>query len=120
MTSTMVVIKFEKGLLHLAAVRQGIAYLMEQNVSRFNDGKYHIALSLESFKNLLSAFSEHDARESGFEAIADGQSVKYQFAGFRWEIDPKVSGLKIFGPKSNPDNPYVIDLTQPVEAGDGE
>jgi hypothetical protein len=54
--------------------------------------------------------SEHDAENAGFEVIVDNSIKKYLFAGLRWETNIRETDLKIFGPKSNPENPYVIDL----------
>jgi|SRR5229473_336029 len=113
--ASMVVIKFGKGLLHLAAVRQAVAYLMGQNVQKFNDGRYHVSLHPDTFVDLLNAFSAADAFDAGFER-ADESAPRYFFAGLRWETDSKATDLKIFGPKSSPENPYVIDLRE-VENG---
>lgn len=110
--ATMVVIKFGKGLLHLAAVREGVSYLMSQNVQRFNDGKYHVTLSTEAFVDLINAFSAADAADAGFERIEDSTTPRYFFGGLRWETDSKATELRIFGPKSDPANPYVIDLME--------
>jgi hypothetical protein len=134
MVSTMVVIKhglrFEpvggsplpigKGLLNIAAIQKGIMYLRSVNLYPFNDGRYHATINTHGFAEILSAFSEHDATEAGFEVVADDQSKKFIFAGLRWETNYRESDLKIFGPKSNPDNPFVIDLINPSEVENGE
>lgn len=112
MASTMVVIKFGKGLLHLAAIQKGVAYLIGQNVQKFNDGKYHVTLNRDAFVDLINAFSAADAFDAGFERIEDSTTPRYFFAGLRWETDSKATDLKIFGPKSDPANPFVIDLTE--------
>jgi hypothetical protein len=83
---------------------------MGQNVQRFNDGKYHVTLSPDAFAGLINAFSAADAADAGFERIEDSSTPRFFFGGLRWETDPKATDLKIFGPKSNPENPYVIDL----------
>jgi hypothetical protein len=110
--ATMVVIKFGKGLLHLAAVRQGVAYLMAHEVQRFNDGKYHVTLSPDAFADLINAFSAADAADAGFERIEDSSTPRFFFGGLRWETDPKATELRIFGPKSDPANPHVINLVE--------
>lgn len=109
MKSTMVVIKVARGLLTLAAIQQGVTYLLDGGVPKFNDKKYHVSVPFYVFADLLVGFSEHDALQAGFEVIVDDQAKKYLFAGLRWETNYE-SDVKIFGPKSNPDNPYVIDL----------
>ena len=134
MASTMVVIKhgirFEpeggsplpvgKGLLNLAAVRKGIYFLRGQNVMPFNDGHYHATINTFGMEDLLNGFSEHDAMQAGFAVIDDDGPKKYFFAGLRWETNYHESDLKIFGPKSNPENPWVIDLVNPSEVEDGK
>lgn len=104
------------GLLHLAAVRQGVSYLMSQNVQRFNDGKYHVTLNNQAFIELIDAFSAADAADAGFSRLEDSTTPRYFFAGLRWETQSEATDLKIFGPKSDPSNPHVIDLTE-VENG---
>jgi hypothetical protein len=101
-----------KGIINVAAIRQGIIYLFSQNVMRFNDGRYHATVNLFGFADLLDGLSEHDAEAAGFEVIMDNSTKKYLFAGLRWETSPKETDLKIFGPKSNPENPHVIDLLE--------
>jgi hypothetical protein len=112
MSSSMVVIKIGKSPLHLAAIRQGVGHLMSQNVQRFNDGRYHVTLSPAVFQKLIDAFSEADAVNAGFERIDDSAVPRFFFAGLRWEIDSKATDLRIFGPKSDVVNPYVIDLVE--------
>jgi hypothetical protein len=130
MAATMVVIKHGlrfvplgevpagKGLLHLAAVRKGVYFLRGQDVRPFNDGKYHAAVNDDAFRELIDAFSAADAADAGFERL-DDPSPRYFFGGLRWETSPNYTDLKIFGPKSNPENPFVIDLLNPPEVSDG-
>ena len=100
-----------KGLLNLSAVRRGIAYLMSANVERFNDNRYHVLINLDAFRELIEQFTAADAADAGFERI-DESASRFNFAGLRWETDPKWTYLSICGPKSSPDNPHVIDLVQ--------
>jgi hypothetical protein len=111
MASTMVVIR---GKWNLAVIRQGVSYLMDNNVSRFNDGMYHISLSIASFREFMGAFSEADAVNAGFKRLDSPANIVVEFGGLRWETDPKATELRIFGPKSDPANPLVINLTDEV------
>ena len=88
---------------------------MERLVPRFNDGKYHATLSPEAFVNLINGFSAADAFDAGFSRIEDSSTPRYLFGGLRWETDASATDLKIFGPKSDPVNPFVIDLTAEVK-----
>jgi hypothetical protein len=95
-------------------IRRAQAALMSRAVQRFEDGMYHGEIHNFGMQSLISDVSAHDA-QSLIQRIETKPDADYRlmvFLGIRWEVSNRPRLVRIFGPRSDPDNQVVIDLTK--------
>jgi hypothetical protein len=104
------------GSLNPLAVRRAYAALMARDVWKFDDGLYHGEAHPFAMVDLLDSMSESEATASGFVSLPGKPGTKtLVHLGVRWDVSPRYKQVRIYGPKSDPDNVVVLDLTGAAE-----
>lgn len=99
--------------LSAGVIRQAIANLRGRDVQPYEDGLYHADISYLGMKDLLAGLSVADAIEQDFhfqEGKPNSGKKTAVYLGVRWEIGNHYKAVKIYGPKSDPNNVLKIDL----------
>ncbi len=91
-------------------IRQAIANLRTRNVQAYEDGSYHSEVSRLGMYDLVALMSCADAQED-FHSLTDKKGLVVKHLGIRWTVSDTIRECRIFGPKSDPQNQIVIDLT---------
>lgn len=100
-------------LLNAGIVRRAVLSLVGRGVLVFDDGLYHAEIHTFGMQDLLNGLSQHEATSQLIRVPTKGDSRKkvFIYCGVRWEVSSTPNLVRIFGPKSDPDNTVVIDLT---------
>ena len=96
-------------------IRQAVANLRSRNVQPYEDGSYHAEVSRLGMYDLVALMSCADAAAEDFHSLTDKKGLVVKHLGIRWTVSDTIRECRIFGPKSDPANQLVIDLTQRAE-----
>ena len=96
-------------------IRQAIANLRTRNVPAYEDGSYHSEVSRLGMYDLVALMSCADAAQEDFHSLTDKKGLVVKHLGIRWTVSDTIRECRIFGPKSDPQNVILVDLTKPVQ-----
>lgn len=92
-------------------IRQGIAALYARQVGKFEDGRFHGDISRLGLFDLVARMSVAEAIAEDFHSLPAKKGLVVQHLGIRWSVSDTIHEARIYGPKSDPSNVLLIDLT---------
>jgi hypothetical protein len=108
-------VDFPKGeLLSVSLVRRVELALLGLGVNRFEDSNWHADVHPYGMYDLLSGLSEAQAAEHNVRKLSTklpDAAVIFAF-GVRWDVSVRHRDARIYGPKSDPNNVLLVDLTE--------
>ena len=102
-------------LLSPLVIRRVQAGLLGREVQKFEDGLFHGDISRLGMYDLLAGLSVADAVAEDFHVLTDKKVKTCVYLGIRWTVSDSIKECRIFGPRSDPQNQIVVDLTKPVQ-----
>src|SRR5579864_1839694 len=94
-------------------IRKAVANLRGRDVQSFEDGMYHGDISRLGLYDLVATLSVADAAAEDFHSLTDKKGLVVQHLHIRWTVSDTIHEVRIYGPRSDPNNQIVIDLTTP-------